>query len=69
MSNEEYKPGELFVYTNGSTWELGEVKRKVNDTTYACYYSMGDTAAMTPVDHMHKLVNAGWSHIEGKLTN
>lgn len=67
MCKDEYKPGELFIYTNGDRWELGQVKRKVNDSTYACYYSTGDTAARTPVDHMHKLANAGWSRIEGSI--
>lgn len=63
----EFKDGELFVYTNGEHWELGMVKRKVSEDTYACWYSMGDTAAHTCVTHMHKLANAGWSHIEGQI--
>ena len=62
--SETYKPGELFVYTNGDSWELGQVKNQASDTTYACYYSTGDTAARTPVANMHKLKNAGWSHVE-----
>lgn len=66
-SVKEFKPGELFVYVNGTKWELGTVKRKVNADTYACWYSTGDTAARTPVEFMHKLANAGYTHIEGKL--
>lgn len=60
-----YKPGELFVYTNGSHWELGQVKRvAIEGESYFCRYSTGDTAARTPVECMHKLENAGWSHAE-----
>ena len=63
----KFEPGELFVYTrdgNGEHMELGQVKRKVDDDTYACWYSTGDTAARTHVRNMRKLANAGWSHIE-----
>ena len=63
--SETYEPGELFVYMNGDHWELGEVKSANNTGTgYFCWYSTGDTAASTPTSHMHKLANAGWSHIE-----
>lgn len=63
--SETYEPGELFVYMNGDHWELGEVKSANNTGTgYFCWYSTGDTAANTPTSHMHKLANAGWSHIE-----
>ena len=62
MSGEVFKPGELFVYTNGSHWELGQVKRvAVEGEAYFCWYSTGDTAARTPVENMHKLENAGYS--------
>lgn len=65
---ETYEPGELFVYINGDRWELGMVKRP-NDsgTGYYCWYSRGDTAANTPFVYMHKLANAGFTHIEGML--
>ena len=63
--SETYEPGELFVYMNGDHWELGEVKSANNTGTgYFCWYSTGDTAANTPTRCMHKLANAGWSHIE-----
>ena len=66
---DTYKTGELFVYTNGDKWELGQVKRENNTGDgYFCYYSTGDTAASTPLRCMHKLANAGWSHIEGQQT-
>jgi len=66
---DTFKNGELFVYVNGDRWELGQVKRPNNDETgYFCWYSTGDTAANTPVECMHKLANAGWSHVEGDTT-
>lgn len=64
---DKYESGELFVYMNGDHWELGQVKRENNTGDgYFCWYSTGDTAANTPVRCMHKLANAGWSHIERK---
>lgn len=63
--SDTFKPGELFVYTNGSHWELGQVKRvAVEGEAYFCWYSTGDTAARTPIECMHKLENAGFSHVE-----
>ena len=63
--SDTFKPGELFVYTNGSYWELGQVKSvAVEGESYFCWYSTGDTAARTPVECMHKLENAGYSHVE-----
>lgn len=53
-----FKPGELFVYTNGNSWQLGVVKSQRDEHTYFCFYHTGDTAAATPVTHMHKLENA-----------
>lgn len=64
----EYSPGELFVYVNGERCELGMVKLPNYDGSgYFCYYSRGDTAANTPIEHMHKLSNAGFTHIEQLL--
>jgi hypothetical protein len=62
-----FEPGELFVYTNGARWELGIVKApNRTGTGYFCWYHMGDTAANTPTDHMHKLENA-WFNPLNKL--
>ena len=55
----KFEKGEIFVYVNGDRYELGKVKQPNNDGTgYFCWYSSGDTAANTPVEYMHKLVNA-----------
>ena len=68
MSGERFTEGELFVYVNGYRWELGMVKRPNNTGDgYFCWYSTGDTAANTPVDHMHKLANHGFTKMEGLL--
>lgn len=61
---DKFENGEVFVYTNGDKWELGQVKAKARDDAYFCWYSTGDTAACTPVRCMHKLANAGFSHLE-----
>lgn len=60
---DRYYPGELFVYICGDSWRLGVVKRQRDERTYWCFYSTGDTAAVTPVDDMHKLVNASYPPI------
>ena len=71
---ETFEPGEPFIYRKApGVYELGIVKRDRGDGTYACYYSQGDTAAVTPVSLMRKLVNAHWapfrwSHIWGRHT-
>lgn len=56
---ETFEPGELFIYVNGSRYEIGKVKR-VNNTGdgYFCWYHTSETAANTPVSCMHKLANA-----------
>jgi hypothetical protein len=64
----KFESCELFVYVNGDRWELGMVKRPNNTGDgYFCWYSRGDTAANTPLSHMHKLANAGWTHIEQQM--
>lgn len=62
MKGDTFEPGELFIYVNGNAetgrFEIGKVKRKADHgDRYFCYYSEGDTAACTPVNCMHKLVN------------
>lgn len=56
---EQFKNGEYFIYVNGDKYELGKVKRPNNSGDgYFCWYHEGETCANTPVDCMHKLVNA-----------
>ena len=53
----KFKEGQLIVYRNGDTYEIGKIKRVVSDGAFV-YYSSGETAAKTPFDLMHPLVNA-----------
>ena len=52
----DFKVGEYIIYQNGDRYELGKIKRIVNDGAFV-YYSSGDTAAKTPFSCMHKLAN------------
>lgn len=54
---ETFKEGQLIVYHNGEKYEIGKIKRVVKDGAFV-YYSSGETAAKTPFDLMHPLVNA-----------
>lgn len=54
---DEFKEGELIIYQNGGRYEIGKVKRIVEDGAFV-YYHGGNTASKTPFDCMHKLVNA-----------
>lgn len=53
----KFKEGQLIVYHNGDTYEIGKIKRVVSNGAFV-YYSSGETAAKTPFDLMHPLVNA-----------
>lgn len=56
LSKEDFQEGEYVIYINGESIELGRIKR-LTDTGAFVYYSEGDTAAKTPYDCLHKLVN------------
>ena len=51
-----FKPGEYIIYINGDSIEIGRIKRITEDGAFVWYHS-GETAAKTPFDCMHKLVN------------
>ena len=53
---DEYKEGELVLYQNGDRYEIGKIKR-LTDTGAFVWYSEGDTAAKTPYECLHKIVN------------
>lgn len=53
---EEFKAGEYIIYQNGERFEIGKIKRITNDGAFVWYHE-GETAAKTPFDCMHKLVN------------
>ena len=54
---EMFSEGELIIYQNGDSFEIGKIKKIVADGAFV-YYSSGDTASKTPFDYMHKLQNA-----------
>lgn len=54
---EKFKEDQLIVYHNGDKYEIGKIKRIVQDGAFV-YYSSGETAAKTPFDLMHPLYNA-----------
>ena len=53
---QEFKEGQLIIYRNGDKYEIGKIKRVVKDGAFV-HYSSGETAAKTPFDLMHPLVN------------
>ena len=61
----DFKEGEYIVYQNGDRFELGLIKRVVNDGAFVWYHD-GSTAAKTPFDCMHKLIN-GYTIIQTSL--
>ena len=52
----EFRDGQLIIYRNGDKYEIGKIKRIAQDGAFV-YYSCGETAAKTPFDLMHPLVN------------
>ena len=54
---EDFEVGEYIIYHNGEKYELGRVASLRDDGAFVCYHG-GETAAKTPYDHMHKLINA-----------
>lgn len=54
---DKFEVGEYIIYVNGDLYEIGKIKRIVEDGAFV-WYSSGDTAAKTPFGCMHKLVNA-----------
>ena len=53
----DFKVGEYIVYVNGDRYEVGKIKRLCDDGAFVWYHS-GETAAKTPYDLMHKIINA-----------
>ena len=66
----EFQEGEYIIYRNGDRYEIGKIKRIVSDGAFV-WYTEGDTAAKTPFDCMHKLVNEyviGETNLGGCMT-
>lgn len=52
-----FKIGEYIIYVNGDRFEIGRIKSFSKNGAFVCYHE-GETAANTPYDLMHKLINA-----------
>ena len=52
----EYSIGEYIIYHNGEKYELGRIKSLREDGAFVVYHE-GETGALTPYSHMHKLTN------------
>ena len=53
----DFSVGEYVIYMNGDRYEIGRIKSLRPDGAFVCYHE-GDTAAKTPYDCLHKLVNS-----------
>ena len=53
---DEYKEGELIIYKNGDSYEIGKIKTLTPSGAFV-WYSEGETAAKTPYEAMHKITN------------
>lgn len=53
---DEYSIGEYIIYRNGEKYELGRIKSLREDGAFVTYHE-GETGALTPYSHMHKLIN------------
>ena len=52
----DFKIGEYIIYVNGDRFEIGRIKSFSKNGAFICY-SEGETAANTPFDLIHKLIN------------
>jgi len=51
-----FNEGDYIIYQNGDRYEIGKIKRIVDDGAFVWYHS-GETAAKTPFERMHKIAN------------
>ena len=54
---EDLRPGQLVIYTNGATYEIGRVKKVADDHHAFIWYSEGDTAEKTSFDRIFPIRN------------
>lgn len=53
----KFKVGETIIYQNGDSFELGVVKKVLDNKEYFINYHMGETAARTHERNIHKIKN------------
>lgn len=52
----KFEVGEYIIYVNGDRYELGRITNLRQDGAFVCYHE-GETAAKTPYETIHKLIN------------
>ena len=66
----EFREGDYVIYVCGDRYQIGLIKRVVDDGAFVWYYE-GDAASKTPFAMMHKLDNAyliGETNLGGRMT-
>lgn len=58
INAEDLRPGQLVIYTDGTIYEIGKVKRIADDHHVFIWYSEGDTAEKTSFDRVFPIRNA-----------
>ena len=53
---KDFNEGDYIIYQNGDRYEIGKIKRIVDDGAFVWYHD-GETAAKTPFERMHKISN------------
>ena len=67
---KDFYEGEYIIYQNGDRYEIGKIKRIVDDGAFVWYHD-GETAAKTPFERMHKIANEfviGETSLGGTMT-
>lgn len=67
---KDFNEGEYIIYQNGYRYEIGKIKRIVDDGAFVWYHD-GETAAKTPFYRMHKIANEyviGETSLGGAMT-
>lgn len=63
----KYKVGDLVLYQNGDRFELGIIKKKRDEESFWVWYHTGDTAALTHIRNLHKIINEYAFNVERKI--
>lgn len=53
---ESFKAGDYIIYRNGTTYQIGRIKRLTERGAFVCYHE-GDTASLTPFSCINRLLN------------
>lgn len=65
-----FNEGDYIIYQNGDRYEIGKIKRIVDDGAFVWYHE-GETVAKTPFERMHKIANEyviGETSLGGAMT-